>query len=64
MTFTFFTWKVTNFILEAVNLNKNASRIILSLIITITIAILLHELIEKPITKYLKKKIPEKFTQF
>lgn len=46
----FFTWKTTQFIVDQTGIDTNFARITISLILCILYAILLHEIIEKPIS--------------
>lgn len=53
----FFTWKTTRFIISEINMNNNIIIVLISLAICLSITILIHELLEKPLTMYLNKKI-------
>lgn len=53
----FFTWKATNYILDKLQMDKNIIKIIVSFGVCLLLTILLHELIEKPLSKFLKKKL-------
>ena len=52
----FFTWRLANLAIEHLNLDLNFFRISISFAICISLAILFHELIEKPIGIWLKRK--------
>jgi|GEM_PF-2245197 len=56
----FFAFDTTMFIISIIRYNNNFVSIILSFIICMIYAILLHELIEKPIVKALRRKILNK----
>ena len=51
----FFTWDVTKFILRIIGYENNILKIVISFIMCIFISILLHECMEKPVTKFLKR---------
>ncbi len=51
----FWVWPITNAILRYINLENNILKIIISFSICIFLSVLLHELFEKPITRWLKK---------
>ncbi|WP_026664662.1 acyltransferase family protein [Butyrivibrio sp. FC2001] len=53
----YFTWKTTLFIISKIGIDTNILRIVISFISCSIYTILLHEIIEKPITRFLKKKI-------
>lgn len=55
----FFTWDITKFLNKNflwLRLNANINLIILSFLICLTIAILLHEIVEKPVKKQFNKR--------
>ncbi|SCX84107.1 hypothetical protein SAMN02910371_00152 [Butyrivibrio sp. INlla14] len=53
----FFTWKSTMFIIAKIGFDTNVIRIVFSFLICMMIAIVLHEIFEKPLTKYLLKRL-------
>lgn len=53
----FFTFKSTSFLLKFINLDSNIFKIVLSFCICMIYAIMLHEIVEKPCSKFLKKKL-------
>ena len=53
----YFTWKTTLFIIERIEVDTNILRIVIGFVSCLIYTILLHEIIEKPITKLLKKKL-------
>lgn len=53
----YFTWETLDVVLIIIGKDNNVIRIIASFFIVLIYAILLHELVEKPITKFLKRKL-------
>ncbi len=53
----FFTWDVTEILIDKLQMHNNISHIIISFSVCIIFAIVLHELIERPIKKYLLRKL-------
>lgn len=53
----YFTWKTTMFVINKVGIDTNILRIVISFISCSLYTILLHEVIEKPAGKFLKKKL-------
>lgn len=52
----FWVWKITRFILDYLDTDNNVVKICLSLVVCLLLSIVAHELFEKPVTKWLKKK--------
>lgn len=52
----YFTWKTTVFIIRKIGFDANILRIVIGFVSCSIYTILLHEIIEKPITKLLKKR--------
>ena len=53
----FFSWKTTMFIIYKIGMDNNFLRIVISFMVCMGYTILLHELLEKPISNFLKKKL-------
>ena len=53
----YFTWKTTLFIIGKIGIDTNILRIVIAFVSCLIYTILLHEIFEKPITKFLKKKV-------
>lgn len=53
----YFTWETLDVVLIIIGKDNNVIRIIASFFIVLIYAILLHEFIEKPVTKFLKRKL-------
>lgn len=51
----FYTWKITNYILSKLETYSNITKIIISFLVCLLIAIILHETIEKPLGKITQK---------
>lgn len=57
----FFAWEMTRFIINKFDIASNFLRGAIAVTICTIIAILLHECIEKPVGKVLKKRLIHKF---
>lgn len=51
----FWVWPITEIFLSYLHIQSNAMRICLSLMLCILLSVMLHELFEKPVTKFLQK---------
>ena len=51
----FYTWKVTNYILDKLEIGRNVIKIILSFTVCILLTVILHEIVEKPLKKGIEK---------
>ena len=49
-------WAISKFIFSEMSINDNTSKILISFILCMCLSVLLHELIEKPVSKCLKQK--------
>lgn len=56
----FFTWKISGYILEILRINRNLYRIMISFIVCLILATLLHYLFTKPISDFVKKRFIER----
>ena len=63
ISFTFFLcqvlplWTISNFLCNIIGNDNNLTKIIISLSVCFIGAIIIHEIIEKPSSKYLKRKL-------
>lgn len=56
----FFTWDITRLILYTIELDGNIARIVVTLLVNIILTIVLHDIIEQPIVRRIKKIINTK----
>lgn len=53
----FYTWKIVLYIIYIIGVDTNIIRILISFVVCTLIAIIMHEVIEKPLKKIISKKI-------